>query len=128
MSSGSGVGPVVWNCFFPPGAVVLVSPRISSPRTVIFSTCPCVTRSRNVLYSIGSLAPLAVLNRLQRRKTSTMITTHRSAVLTVEFNGLPPTTAERCFAHAIYYPVRNEVCLTDILLRGYGVTGFGGRF
>src|SRR6188474_778507 len=39
---------------------------------------------------MGSLAPLAVLKRLQRRNTNTMITTHKSAVLTVEFNELPP--------------------------------------
>src|SRR5215213_8142057 len=82
---------------------------------VIFSTCPCATRSRNVLNAIESLAPLAVLNRLQRRKTSTMITTHRSAVLTVEFNDCLLRGQGRCFARATYILRVNEVDWIDIL-------------
>jgi hypothetical protein len=56
-----------------------------------------------VLNGICSLEPLAVLNRLHRRKTSTMITTHRRAVLTVEFKGFASYAATRmlraCHVH-----------------------------
>ncbi len=90
-SSGRVLGPVAVKGCAPPGAVALVSPRISPSLMVTFWTTPWFTRLMNVLYSIFSLAPLAVLKRFQRRNTSTMMTTHRSAVLTVEFNELPPT-------------------------------------
>jgi hypothetical protein len=44
----------------------------------------------NWLKLIGLLVPFVVWKRLQRRKTSTMMTTQRSAVFTVEFNESPP--------------------------------------
>src|SRR5579863_10579733 len=59
---------------------------MASPRMVTLSTYPLLTRSMNALNGICSLVPFVVWNRLQRRKTRTMITTQRSAVFTVEFN------------------------------------------
>src|SRR5207244_11425703 len=53
---------------------------------VTFSTWLALTRSMNVLNGIFSVAPLVVWKRLQSRKTRTMMTTQRRAVLTVEFN------------------------------------------
>src|SRR6266576_472005 len=77
---------VVSNSRLPPGAVARNSPRTASPRMMTFSTWFALVRSRNVLNGILSVEPLVVWNRLQRRKTRTMMTTQRRAVLTVEFN------------------------------------------